>query len=173
MLYVKKSGFTIFELWMQIEWSYYSIYNIRIFIVRTRAVSYDVAYVVRLLSITKWLSYSKGLLEVGPLKFIDHIYSPSAHFIFTVYLQLIHNGIINTLSLNILFVWNIIASPTSILMLHTWISNKRRISLQLKMGLCCIIKDTHPFFWEDQLIWTPLLYLLSLPWMIIFMLAIS
>ena len=128
--------------------------------------------VFRLLLIIKKLLYAKCLLEVGPLKFIDHIYSPSAHFIFTVYLQLIHNGIINTLSLNILFVWNIIASPTSILMLHTWISNKHRISLQLEMGLCCIIKDTHPFFWEDQLIWTTLLYLPSMFWMFIFILAI-
>ena len=121
----------------------------------------DFAFAVRLLLIIKKLLYAKGLFEVGPLKFIDHIYSPSAHFIFTVYLQLIHNGIINALSLNILFVWNIIASPTSILMLHTYISNKHSISLQLKMGLCCIIKDTHPFFWKDWLIWTTLLYFLQ------------
>ena len=111
MLYVKKSGFMIFELWRQIEWSYDLIYNLRIFIVRQHYniplqmhLFGDVVYVVTLLLIIKWLSYSKGLLEVGPLKFIDHIYSPSAHFIFTVYLQLIHNGMINTLSLNILFV---------------------------------------------------------------------
>jgi len=30
MLYIEKSGFVIFELWMQIEWSYYFVYIFRI-----------------------------------------------------------------------------------------------------------------------------------------------
>ena len=54
MLYVKKSGFMIFELWMQTEWSYYSISNLRRFIVRLRMqLLDDIAYVVRLLLMIK------------------------------------------------------------------------------------------------------------------------